>query len=139
MAARTSNGRESLLASVTIERHYTAIPAYGFANIQVRRILLARADENTPERFVVDAAELEIVLQVSANRNRKGGPKAAGWLLAANRFPEMRIGKHMGSGNRDFAAVLMRSGLHPADARRVTKIRPRSRRRQCVGRACFRA
>ena len=40
------------------ERHYTAIPAYGFANIQVRRILLARADENTPERFVVDAAEV---------------------------------------------------------------------------------
>ena len=58
MAARTSNGRESLLASVTIERHYTAIPAYGFANVQVRRILLARADENTPERFVVNAAEV---------------------------------------------------------------------------------
>ena len=72
---------------------------------------------------------------MSANRNRKGGPKAAGWRLAANRFPEMRIGKHMGSGNRDFAAVLMLSGLHPADARRVTKIRPCSRRRQCVGRA----
>ena len=54
MAARTSNGRELLLG----ERHYTAIPAYGFANVQVRRILLARADENTPERFVVDAAEV---------------------------------------------------------------------------------
>ena len=40
------------------ERHYTAIPAYGFANTQVRRIVLARADENTPERFVVDAAEV---------------------------------------------------------------------------------
>jgi hypothetical protein len=40
------------------EGHYTAIPAYGFANVQVRRILLARADENTPERFVVDAAEV---------------------------------------------------------------------------------
>jgi len=25
---------------------------------RVRRILLARADENTPERFVVDAAEV---------------------------------------------------------------------------------
>jgi hypothetical protein len=36
------------------ERHYTAIPAYGFANVQVRRILLARADENTPERFIVE-------------------------------------------------------------------------------------
>jgi hypothetical protein len=40
------------------ERHYTAIPTYGFANVQVRRILLARADENTPERFVVNAAEV---------------------------------------------------------------------------------
>jgi hypothetical protein len=40
------------------ERHYTAIPAYGFANVQVRRTLLARADENTPERFVVNAAEV---------------------------------------------------------------------------------
>ena len=44
------------------ERHYRAslycILAYGFANIQVRGILLARADENTPERFVVDAAEV---------------------------------------------------------------------------------
>jgi hypothetical protein len=58
MAARTSNGRESLLASVTIERQYTAIPAYGFANIQVRRILLARPDENTPERFAGDVAEV---------------------------------------------------------------------------------
>jgi hypothetical protein len=38
---------------------------------------------------------------VSANRNRKGGPEAAGWRLATNRFPEMRIGKHMESGNRD--------------------------------------
>ena len=54
MAARTSNGRESLLASVTI----LPSQAYGFANVQVRRILLARADENTPERFVVDAAEV---------------------------------------------------------------------------------
>jgi hypothetical protein len=40
------------------ERHYTAIPAYGFANVQVRRILLACADEYTPERYVVDATEV---------------------------------------------------------------------------------
>ena len=132
MAARTSNGRELLLASVTI------LPSQsdGFANTQVRRIVLARADENTPERFVVGRGEVwTIVLQVSANRNRKGGQKAAGWCLAANRFPEMRIGKHMEAAIEILPLCSCAQGFTLLTQGELPKSRPCSRRRQCVGRA----
>jgi len=80
--------------------HYTAIPGYGFANVQVRRILLARADESAPERFVVDAAEVwkssSKLVQIETERAARKPPAGVWPPIASQNADWEAHGKRQG-------------------------------------------
>jgi hypothetical protein len=118
MAARTSNGGESLLARVTIlPSQLTASPMFrlgaycSHALMKTRRSVLLWTPPRSGNRPPSECKS-----------KQKGRPGSRRLASGHQSLPRNADWEAHGKRQSRFAAVLMRSGLHPADARRVTEI-----------------